>query len=177
MDGDRIRQSFLKFFRGQGPHRHAQLLAGARLVTPPCLFTSAGMVPFKPYFMGEATPPSQRLTSCQKSFRTTDVDEVGDHKHLTFFEMLGNFSIGDYFKKEAVAWSWEFVTEVFKLEPERLFVTIYLGRRGGLPPLEPGYRRPRRPHLPLRRRRQLVGAGGQRGAMRAVQRDPLRLRR
>jgi len=76
--------------------------------------------------MGEQTPPSKRLTSSQKSFRTTDIDEVGDHKHLTFFEMLGNFSIGDYFKEGAVGFCWELVTELFKLEPERLYVTIHL---------------------------------------------------
>jgi alanyl-tRNA synthetase len=87
------------------------------------------MVPLKPYFTGQQTPPSKRLTSCQKSFRTTDIDEVGDHKHLTFFEMLGNFSIGDYFKRDAIKWAWEFVTskaEGYGLEPERFYATVYL---------------------------------------------------
>ena len=125
MNGDLIRQTFLDFFVSKG---HTVMPSSSLVPAgdPTLLFTSAGMVQFKPYFTGEATPPSRRLVSCQKSFRTTDVDEVGDHKHLTFFEMLGNFSIGEYFKKEAIAWSWEFVTEHFKLSPERLYVTIYL---------------------------------------------------
>ena len=125
MDGDLIRQTFLEYFQGNG---HL-IMPSSSLVPagdPTLLFTSAGMVQFKPFFMGEATPPARRMTSSQKSFRTTDVDEVGDHKHLTFFEMLGNFSIGDYFKKDAIAWSWEFATRHFNLDPERLYVTIYL---------------------------------------------------
>lgn len=125
MRGDQIRSSFIQFFEGKG---HLYLPSASLIPAgdPTLLFTSAGMVPFKPYFMGEQTPPSRRLTSHQKSFRTTDIDEVGDHKHLTFFEMLGNFSIGDYFKEEAVSYAWELVTQLFQLEPERIYVTIHL---------------------------------------------------
>ena len=125
MEGDRIRASFLQFFQNKG---HL-IMPSSSLVPagdPTLLFTSAGMVQFKPFFMGEATPPSRRLTTSQKSFRTTDIDEVGDHKHLTFFEMLGNFSIGDYFKKEAVAMAWEMVTQQFGISPDRIYATIYL---------------------------------------------------
>ncbi len=125
IDGDSIRRSFAQFFEERGH----QYMPSASLIPagdPTLLFTSAGMVPFKPFFMGEQTPPRRRLTSCQKSFRTTDIDEVGDHKHLTFFEMLGNFSIGDYFKKDAVAFAWDLCTGLFGLEPERMYVTVHL---------------------------------------------------
>ena len=125
MNGDQIRDSFIQFFESQG-HQHMPSASLIPAGDPTLLFTSAGMVPFKPFFMGEQTPPSRRLTSSQKSFRTTDIDEVGDHKHLTFFEMLGNFSIGDYFKEGAVGFAWELVTQLFGLSPDRLYVTIHL---------------------------------------------------
>ena len=125
MNGDQIRNSFIQFFESKG-HQHMPSASLIPAGDPTLLFTSAGMVPFKPFFMGEQTPPSRRLTSSQKSFRTTDIDEVGDHKHLTFFEMLGNFSIGDYFKEGAVGFAWELVTQMFGLSPDRLYVTIHL---------------------------------------------------
>jgi len=122
---DDVREVFLSFFKQKAhrvipsssliPHKDATLL-----------LTTAGMVQIKPYFLGLQKPPGPRLASCQKCFRTTDIDSVGDSKHLTFFEMLGNFSIGDYFKEEAISWAWEFVTEWLKLPRERLWITIYL---------------------------------------------------
>ena len=125
MNGHEIRKSFIQFFESKG-HLHQPSASLIPAGDPTLLFTSAGMVPFKPFFMGEQTPPSRRLTSSQKSFRTTDIEEVGDHKHLTFFEMLGNFSIGDYFKEDAITFAWELITELFKLPPENIFITIHL---------------------------------------------------
>ena len=127
MDSQRIRETFLRFFQ---EHDH-RVMPSAPLVPlgdPTLLFTSAGMVQFKPYFEGRAAPPARRLASVQKCFRTSDIDSVGDASHLTFFEMLGNFSIGDYFKAEAIPWAWELVTAKswFAMPPDRLWAAVYL---------------------------------------------------
>ncbi|MFU8796525.1 MAG: alanine--tRNA ligase [Dehalococcoidia bacterium] len=125
MTADQLRQAFLRFFEERG-HR---VIPGSSLVPhkdPTLLLTSAGMVQIKPYYLGVEAPPSPRMASCQKCFRTTDIDLVGDSKHFTFFEMLGNFSVADYFKKETISWAWEFVTEHLKLSRDRLWITIYL---------------------------------------------------
>ena len=124
LTGDEIREAFLRFFEAKG---HLRMPSSSLIPAgdPTLLLTSAGMVQFKPYFTGEMSPPHTRLTTSQKCFRATDVGQVGDSTHLTFFEMLGNFSVGDYFKKEAIQYAWEFVTEYLGLEPERLWASIY----------------------------------------------------
>jgi len=119
-----IRSAYLQFFAEKG---HS-VIPSSSLVPyndPTLLFTTAGVVQFKNYYLEIETPPNRRLASCQKSFRTTDIESVGDTKHLTFFEMLGNFSIGDYFKKEAITWAWEFVIERLQLPLERIWITVY----------------------------------------------------
>lgn len=122
--GDEIRAAYLHFFEERG---HL-VVPSASLIPagdPTLLLTSAGMVPFKPYYAGDELPPHPKLASVQKCFRTTDIDVVGDFTHHTMFEMLGNFSIGDYFKRQAISWAWEFVTEVLQLPAERIWVTIH----------------------------------------------------
>jgi len=120
-----IREKYLAFFESKGHLR----LPSFPLVPendPSLLLIPAGMAPLKPYFMGELTPPSKRVTTCQKCIRTNDIENVGlTARHLTFFEMLGNFSFGDYFKPDATKWAWEFVTDVLGMPKERLYVSIF----------------------------------------------------
>ncbi|MBD3281412.1 alanine--tRNA ligase [Candidatus Uhrbacteria bacterium] len=125
---DEIRQLFLDFFKEKG---HA-ILPSASLIPendPTVLFTTAGMQPLVPYLLGQKHPMGTRLANAQKCLRTDDIDEVGDASHGTFFEMLGNWSLGDYFKEEAIGWSYEFLTkpEYCGIDPTKLFVTIFQG--------------------------------------------------
>jgi alanyl-tRNA synthetase len=126
MQSKEIRRRFLDFFeeRGHRPYPSASLIPHN---DPTVLLTTAGMQQFITYFTGQDRPPTPRATSAQKCFRTQDIEEVGDESHLTFFEMLGNFSFGDYFKKDAIDWAWEFLTEDLGIPPERLWITIFEG--------------------------------------------------
>jgi len=121
---DELRRAFLAFFEARG-HRRIPSSSLVPHSDPTLLFTTAGMVQFKPYFMGLEEPPATRLTSIQRCFRTTDVETVGDENHLTLFEMLGNFSVGDYFKSEAISWAWEFLTGVLHIPADRLWTTVF----------------------------------------------------
>ena len=128
MTSDEIRERFLAFFEERGHLRlpSASLVPAANDTST--LMTVAGMQPLKPYFLGQERPPSPRLASCQKSFRAVDLDIVGTTaRHLTFFEMLGNFSIGDYFKPEAVEFAWQLSREVFGFPAERIWITVFEG--------------------------------------------------
>ena len=125
MTGDELRKAYLDFFAEKG---HLILLSASLIPQndPSILWINAGMAPFKAYFNGVEEPPRRRIATSQKCIRTNDIENVGrTDRHHTFFEMLGNFSFGDYFKKEAICWSWEFVTEVLKLDKDRLWITVY----------------------------------------------------
>ncbi len=128
MKAQQIRDTYLAFFA----EREHKIVPSASLVPsvhdPTVLLTTAGMQPFKPYFLGREQPPAPRLADVQKCFRTTDIEEVGNTaRHMTFFEMLGNWSFGDYFKAESIPWGWQLATEGFGMDPERIWVTVFGG--------------------------------------------------
>jgi len=123
---DNIRKEYLNFFKSKG-HLTEQSFSLIPKNDKSLLLIGAGMAPLKKYFTGAEVPPAKRMATCQKCVRTGDIDNVGlTARHLTFFEMLGNFSFGDYFKEEAIAWAWELLTDVLKIDKDRLWVTVYL---------------------------------------------------
>lgn len=126
MSGNEIRKKYLAFFQRKG---HA-IVPSSGLVPendPTTLFTGSGMQPMLPYLLGQTHPKGTRVADSQKSFRTDDIEEVGDNRHTTFFEMLGNWSFGDYFKEEQISWMFEFLTKVVGLDPHRLYFTVFAG--------------------------------------------------
>src|SRR6187397_218718 len=128
MKSAEIRDTYLAFFE----EREYRIVPSASLVPsvhdPSVLLTTAGMQPLKPYFLGRERPPAPRMADVQKCFRTTDIEEVGNTaRHLTFFEMLGNWSFGDYFKAESIPWGWELTTQGFGMDPERIWATVFGG--------------------------------------------------
>ncbi len=125
MDSNEIRRVFVDFFAARG---HT-IVPSASLIPldPTLLVTGAGMVPFKAYMLGEEPPPYPRAVSVQKVGRTSDIDIIGTtQRHLSFFEMLGNFSFGDYFKEEAIAWAYQLITDSYGIDPERLWYTVHI---------------------------------------------------
>src|SRR3989344_5353701 len=126
MKSEEVRKRFLAFFEKRG-HK---IILSAPLVPendPTTLFTASGMQPMVPYLLGQKHPQGTRIADSQKSFRTVDIEEVGDNRHTTFFEMLGNWSLGDYFKKEQIEWMFEFLTEEIGLDPQKIYVTVFIG--------------------------------------------------
>lgn len=122
-----IREMYLSYFEKKNGHLRLPSFSLVPHNDNSLLLINAGMAPLKPYFTGQEVPPRKRVTTCQKCIRTGDIENVGkDARHATFFEMLGNFSFGDYFKTEAIHWSWEFLTEVIGLDPDRLYPSVYL---------------------------------------------------
>src|SRR5271170_3228244 len=124
-----IRKKFLDFYAAR---KHA-VIPSASLVPEndaTTLFTGSGMQPLLPYLLGATHPEGKRLTNSQKSFRAEDIEEVGDNRHTTFFEMLGNWSLGDYWKQEQLPWFFEFLTKEIELDPARLYVTVFSGGEG-----------------------------------------------
>ena len=128
-----LRQKYLKFFES----KNHTIIPSASLVPEndaTTLFTGSGMQPMVPYLLGARHPLGTRLTDSQKCFRSQDIEEVGDNRHTTFFEMLGNWSLGDYFKQEQIPWMFEFLTKEIGLDPQNLYVTVFRGKEdAGIP--------------------------------------------
>ena len=128
MSAVEIRETYLAFFRERGHLLEPSASLIPSSYDPSVLLTTAGMQPFKPYFLGREEPPGKRICSVQRCFRTTDIEEVGNTaRHCTFFEMLGNWSFGDYFKEETIPWGWELSVDGFGLDPEKIWVTVFEG--------------------------------------------------
>ena len=126
MNAQDIRNKYLEFYAKQ---QHAIIKRAPLILTddPTTLFTGAGMQPMIPYLLGETHPQGKRIADSQTCLRAQDIDDIGDNRHTTFFEMLGNWSLGDYFKKEQITWMWTFLTEEVGLDPNRLYVTCFIG--------------------------------------------------
>ncbi len=129
-----LRNKFTQFWKDRN-HKESPPIPLVPQNDPTTLFTGSGMQPLVPYLLGEPHPQGNRLYNIQPCFRSQDIDEVGDNRHTTFFEMMGNWSLGDYFKKEQLTWFWQFLTEVIKLPKEKLYVTVFAGdKKNDLPP-------------------------------------------
>lgn len=126
MNAQEIRNSYIKFFEDRG---HVAIKRAPLVLTgdPTTLFTGSGMQPMIPYLLGEPHPDGKRITDSQTCLRAQDIDDIGDNRHTTFFEMLGNWSMGDYFKQQQIEWMWEFLIDVVGLDPSKLYVTCYIG--------------------------------------------------
>ncbi|MGZ5336685.1 MAG: alanine--tRNA ligase-related protein, partial [Solirubrobacterales bacterium] len=128
MKSDQIRETYLSFFEERGHRRVPSASLVPSVHDPSVLLTTAGMQPFKPCFLGQEEPPAPRVCDVQRCFRTTDIEQVGNTaRHLTFFEMLGNWSFGDYFKEESISWGWELSTAGYGFDPEQIWVTVFEG--------------------------------------------------
>ncbi len=129
-----LRKKFVDFWK-KNDHKEVPLILLVPQNDPTTLFTGSGMQPLVPYLLGELHPQGNKLYNIQPCFRSQDIDEVGDNRHTTFFEMMGNWSLGDYFKKEQLVWFWQFLTEIVKLPKEKLYVTVFAGdKKNNLPP-------------------------------------------
>ena len=126
MKAQDIRQKYLDFYQRNG---HAVVKRAPLILTndPTTLFTGAGMQPMIPYLLGEPHPEGKRIADSQTCLRAQDIDDIGDNRHTTFFEMLGNWSLGDYFKHEQINWMWQFLSEEVGLDMNRVYVTCYIG--------------------------------------------------